>query len=202
MMLVAVILQGCVAPILSDFQSARLVDEGAVELTPAGSYLPRLGQLNVGLQGALGVSPTVEARMRVAHAFVRPSGDEEERPGRLLGDPEQELTLVSVGLKLSLVEDAVALHLPVDTYILGAEVAPFVRPTLIASVPITEAIEVSPSVSALLPSAAVALNLGLGIGDLDRWAIRPEVGVLLNVPLLSLGVGFSYRLGAPATATE
>ena len=52
--------------------------------------------------------------------------------------------------------------------------------------PVNSHVEVNGSIKGLIPLAKdggdtlVAFNVGLGVGDLEKWVIRPEVGFLFN----------------------
>lgn len=176
------------APVFSDLQSAKLVRPGGVELTPSAS---RVGfseddeedsghiQDQFGVQLGVGVHEAVELRGRYEH--IKVTGE---------GGPSFEV--VGFGPKVRLVKDRVALYVPVGRAFGGPEESELgdswaVHPTLLLTLPAHRTVEVNASAKYLVPlnenggDNLVALNLGLGLGpDLDKWAIRPEVGVLLD----------------------
>lgn len=175
------------APVFSDLQSAKLVPKGGVELTPSAS---RVGfsdddeddsghvQDHFGVQLGVGLHEAVELRGRYEHV-------------KLAGD-DGGVEIVGVGPKVRLVKDRIALYVPVGRAFGGPEDSELgdswaVHPTLLLTLPAHRAVEVNASAKYLVPlnenggDNLVAFNLGLGLGpDLDRWAIRPEAGVLLN----------------------
>ena len=203
--LVLVTGQGCAAPVFSDFQSARIVEEGKWELTPVVSHLPTAGQTNVGLQAAAGVGSHIEMRARYVRVFAPQRSEDDARLIRyLFGDLDADVHHASFGVKFGLLDGVLAAHLPVEVafvevpFAVGAGSAITTRPTLIATVPISKALEVNTSFNVILPTALASVNFGLGIGNLGTWSVRPEVGVMLNTGFTSVGVGVSTRLGGGA----
>ncbi len=189
---------GCAAPVFSDFQTARVVPQGEWELTPAVSHLPRLDQTNVGLQAAVGVGSNIELRARYVRAFTSDFVDENDT--RFFDELGEDFNTASLGVKFSLIEGVLAAHAPVEVvFAAGSESAVTTRPTLIATVPVTAALEVNSSVNAILPYGLVSVNAGLGIGKLGTWSIRPEAGVMLNTGYFAAGVGFAYRVGGSSS---
>ncbi|HET9315795.1 MAG TPA: hypothetical protein VFQ51_09400 [Vicinamibacteria bacterium] len=192
------------APVFSDLQSARLLDRGRVELTPSASHVRTscdadddCGHLqdNFGVQVGVGVHEAVELRARYEHVKVVEDGPSFE--------------VVGIGPKLRLVEDHLALYVPIGRAFGGPEDAELgdswqVHPTLLATAPLHRNVEVNASAKYLIPlndggDNLVAFNLGLGLGQLDKWAIRPEMGVMFDPGEdgrfyhFSLGVSFRPR---------
>ena len=77
-----------------------------------------------------------------------------------------------------------------------------IHPTLLLTLPISKYIEFNPSAKVLIPfqseqETLVAFNLGIGVStNLERWAIRPEIGFLYNPGesgrFLHFSLGFTY----------
>lgn len=197
--ILAAMLPAC-APVFSELQSAKLVDKGRVELTPSASYVGFSAdddddsghvQDHYGIQLGVGLHEAVELRGRYEH--ITGAGVE----------------VVGLGPKVRLVEDRVALYVPVGRAFGGGEDADLgdswaVHPTLLFTVPAHRSVEVNASAKYLVPlnenggDNLLAFNLGLGLGpDLERWAIRPEVGILLNPGesghFYHLSLGLSFR---------
>lgn len=165
---------GC-APVFSDFQSAKLVGRDRVEVTPSGSTVSFSGddgghvQDEFGLQVGKGVLDRLDLRAR----YVRVEG----------------INGVGFGPKIALVKDRLALAVPVG-FAFGEDVdigkTWTVHPTLLLTQPVTRRLEVNASAKALIPLSdngddnLVAFNVGLGFGNLERWAIRPEIGLLFD----------------------
>jgi hypothetical protein len=165
---------GC-APVFSDFQSAKLVGRDRMEVTPSAStvsfsdYESEHVQNEYGVQLGTGVSDGMDLRV----GYVRAAG----------------VNGVGFGPKISVVKDRLALALPVGfAFGEGVEISRTwtVHPTLLFTQPVTRRLEVNASAKALVPltedvrESLVAFNVGLGIGDLRRWAIRPEIGLLFD----------------------
>jgi hypothetical protein len=191
---------GC-APVFSDFQGARMVKPGRAEITPAASYVSA-PQYTAGLQVAYGLHRRAELRARLTHVFrpqtSRTSNSQVDVLNDLDDALQQDFNVISAGLKFSLIKDRIALHLPAEAYFGGGDAGRVTgHPALLLSVPISDRLEFNPSINAILPAGFVAVNLGLAAGDLDRWAVRPEVGMLANTGTVSIGLGFSVRTGRP-----
>ena len=193
---------GCAAP-FSDFQSARTLEPGQFEVTPSYSYVQfREGgesekvQDEFGLQAAVGVGERVELRAKYFALRVSDDGDSET------------FNALAFGPKVSLLEDQVALYAPVGLGFGGdIETAETwqLQPTLLVTLPISGQVELNPSAKAQIwlnndADNLLALNLGAGLSnDLTRWAVRPEVGVMINPgedgAFLHFGLGFSAAVG-------
>ena len=169
------------APVFSDFQSAKLVGRDRVEVTPSASSVWASGsdgghvQNEYGLQVGVGVLDRLELRAR----YVRVEGVNEV--GGING--------VGFGPKIGLVKDRIALAVPVG-FAFGEDVEIAktwtVHPTLLLTHPVMPRLELNASVKGLIPLSKdggdklVAVNFGIGFGDLERWAIRPEIGFLFD----------------------
>jgi len=173
-----IVLQSC-APIFSELQSARMVGEDQFEITPSFSQTSytedgasEFWQLGVGVQAAYGLHEKVDIRMRAEHIF--------------LDLPLYGVTALAFGPKFSLIEDRLAFYLPVATafgeYYEGTWE---IHPSLICTVPaVADKLDINFSTKYLVMFCEdcldpFAVNLGLAIStDLNKWAIRPEYGIL------------------------
>ena len=187
------------APLSSDMQSARLVGKKRIEITPGYSTVQfaeekkqvdekqsqeTSGKL-IGLQVAYGLSEKIDLRLRVEHFQFR----------------DFTANVFSIGPKVRLVKDRVALYLPV--WFVDFKPAQF-QPTLLLTFPVLKnKIEFNPSVKSIVsvggydPNSGfmVALNAGLGIStDLSKWALRPEYSLVQDVSKKSLYRSFSIGL--------
>ena len=176
---VTLISSACVAP-FSDFQHATLVPQGEYEVTPSYSYVQSSfdGEREkfldeFGLQLATGLSDRTELRVRY----------------HLQSIEEDRISVLAAGPKFSLAPDRLAFYSPIGLgFGSGIESSETwqIQPTLIGTLPASPSVEVNVSAKGLvwLNSDAdnlLAFNLGLGLGPaLARWALRPEVGVLIN----------------------
>jgi hypothetical protein len=160
-------------PVFSDFQSAKLVGRDHVEVTPSASTVSSSSDGHVqdefGLQFGTGVRDGMDLRAGYVHAAG--------------------VNGVGFGPKIAVVKDRLALALPVG-FAFGEGVAISetwtAHPTLLLTQPVTRRLEVNASAKALIPltddldATLVAFNVGLGIGNLQKWAIRPEIGLLFD----------------------
>ena len=182
------------APVFSDFQSAKLLGPGGVELTPSVSTVSASGedgghvQDEIGVQVGAGVVDRLDLRARYVHV--------------------EGVNAVGFGPKIGLVKDRLALAVPVG-FAFGEDVEVgktwAVHPTLLFTQPVVPRLEVNASVKGLIPlsrdggDTLVAVNLGLALGNLERWAIRPEIGFLFNPGesghFTHLGLGFTVLAG-------
>jgi hypothetical protein len=199
---------GCVAP-FSDLQSARLAGPNRFEVTPSYSAVSFAEdgqreelQDNFGIQVATGISPRVDLRARYERISLK--------------DSDGGVNVLGMGPKVGLVEDRVAIYLPVGfAFGSGIEASETIQvhPTLLATVPVHDFVELNGSVKALIPITErdiddlVAFNIGLGLGpDLQRWVIRPEIGFLFNPGesghFRHLSIGLTYYFERPQTAAS
>jgi hypothetical protein len=188
------------APVFSDFQSAKLVGPGRVELTPSASRVSFSGEDGGRVQDEYGVQvgAGVLDRLDLRAGYVRMQ----------VADGGGGINAVGFGPKIGLVKDRVALAVPVG-FAFGQDVEIgktwTVHPTLLLTQPVVPRLEVNASVKGLIPlskdggDTLVAVNLGLALGDLERWAIRPEIGFLFNPGesghFTHLGLGFTVFAG-------
>lgn len=192
-----VIAAGCAAP-FSDFQSARIVPKGKVEVTPSFSAVTFTEDGDTehlqdvyGAQVAFGAGEVSEVRV----AFARVDFVDEDGGFNVFG----------FGPKWRIVRDHMAGYLPVG-FAFGEDIEVSetwaVHPTVIFSGRLHRVVEVNPSVKVLLPLAGgaeeirLAFNLGFGISNnLDVWALRPEIGIMVNPGeegfLIAYSVGMS-----------
>lgn len=186
------------APVFSDLQSARMLPKGEIEVTPQGTstWFSEPGesehvQNHLGAQVGVGLSDHVELRARYERLLV--------------GDDGDGANVVALGPKVGLVRDRLALHVPVAVAFAGdsASEAWATQPSLIATFPLSDAIELNPSVKYTIPIndadgfRGLALNLGLGLGPRDgTFVVRPEAGVMFapdDVRYYQASIGLSIR---------
>jgi len=177
------LIESC-APVFSDLQSARLVGEGNIEVTPSYSSVSYAedGESNkvqnhYGAQAGFGLSPSTDLRTRIEYISVKSDGSDEKLTA----------TVIGIGPKFSIVKDRVAGYIPIGTAF-GSDIetsqAWELQPTLLFTFPLDEQIELNPSVKYLIQLSEndnlVAINLGLGIGEYGKFIVRPEYGLLYN----------------------
>jgi len=176
-LLAITLVTGCAAP-FADLQGARLAGKGRMQITPSVSTVAGSAngeseaiQREYTVQIAGGVAENVELRARYTRVML--AEDSYSGGG---------INVIAAGPKFAIRPGRVAVGLPVgfafaDGMVAGETVQ--FHPTVFVTVPATQGLEVNVSGKALLPEAALAVNLGLGLStNLDRWALRPEIGVL------------------------
>lgn len=199
LLLVTALLPGCIH--LPDQQSARILDEGQWELTPSYSRVSvsfegdseHVGD-QYGLHFGLGLSEQAEFRGMYQRVTEPGAGDD-------------DANLLGAGVKVSLVEDVLALNLPIG-FMFGDGIESSdtwtVAPTVLATWRAAPTFELNPSIKAIYPFAVddPELLLGFHLGaalsaDLDRWAVRPEIGATINPgeegTVWGWTLGFSFR---------
>lgn len=173
-------LSGCVT---SDLQSARLVGPGNFEITP--SYT--MGSLSgggeterttsqFGVQVATGLTPRIDLRLRYEYIDFAP-------------EREEGFNILGFGPKFGLVEDRLAIYLPVG-FAFGGSVDDsseswMFRPTVLLTHTINDHAEITTAGKGVIalneddfdPLLGASLGLGLS-SDPDRWVVRPEFGFL------------------------
>ena len=191
----AVVSAAACTPPFSELQSARLVGVGHREVT-AGYNTVNAGysgqnahvQNEVSAQAAFGVAANTDIRARYDH----------------IATANGSFHALSAGPKFGLVKDAVSLYLPVGIG-WGGEMESartlVLNPTLLASSRLDQHAELTGSMKYYWwmhntnEPKLFAWNLGLGLSsDLDRWALRPEVGLLRDVKDSGHNAQFSLGL--------
>ena len=185
------------APITSDMHSAKTVGKGGIEITlnsgtldyeDAESSMSEV-QDNLGAHVAYGLGEKFDIRGRFE--TVKINGVED------LGEPVDDVTLLSLGLKYGLFKDKFAIFLPYDIYYNseGESGPKTLAPTIIYTKTIRDAFELSPSAKIILQMDAdmdddpwLAFNFGLGINpgillkkvELEKVVLRAENGILFT----------------------
>lgn len=180
--LALLLLSGC-APFIADQQSARLLPEGGVEVTPSFSYVSfsvegetEHVQDHYGVRLGYGATDVLELRAMFEHVSVE--------------GVDEGVNLLGAGVKWALVPNQLAFYLPLG-FATGGDIdtgdSGTVVPTLLGTYRTGATFEVTPSVKGIYPFTAenpelfLGFHLGAGIStDLDVWAFRPEVGAVVN----------------------
>lgn len=170
----------------SDLQSAKLVGRDRLEITPGYSRVTDSAEISPAypIDGAAGdyQGPAQhEFGVQVATG-VAERVDLRGRYGRVEG-----VNFVFFGPKFELVKDKVALAVPVG-FAFGQGIESWrswqAHPTLLFTAPVNRHVELNAAGKVPFSfsggNTLVAFNFGGGFGDLDRWAIRPEVGFLFD----------------------
>ena len=192
----------CVPP-FSELQSARTVGRGHSEVTPSFSMVrssedgSSFEQRQFGVHAGVGLTERMDLRMR----FERITAEED-------GEETTAVYVLGAGPKFGLVPDRVALYIPVG-FAFGSDIEVGetfqMHPTLLATLPVTQGLDVTGSAKVLVPIASegdplLAFNLGLGIGEgRGPVVLRPEVGMLIDPGedgrFWQFSLGLSYQTG-------
>lgn len=183
------------APPFSELQSARLVGVGHKEVT--ASY----NTVNAGYQSQ---SAHVQNEVTAQAAFGVGANTDIRARFDAINTADGSFQALSAGPKFGLVKDAVALYLPVGIG-WGGEVESartiVLNPTILATRRFDRHAEMTGSMKYYWwlhntnEPKLFAWNLGLGLSsDLDRWALRPEVGLLRDIKDSGHNAQFSLGL--------
>ena len=133
-------------------------------------------QNHFGVQVATGLTPRADLRLRYEYISLVDNGD-------------SGVSVLGAGPKFGLVEDRVAIYAPVG-FAFGDDIESGdtwqFQPTVLFTYPFHNYAEATASGRGVIwlgedRDNFVGANLGLGLSpDLDRWAVRPEVGFLKN----------------------
>ena len=193
----AALASGCAAP-FADLQGARTAGRGNVEVTGSFSSVHYSAEGESGEtqreytgQLAAGYSDGTDWRFRYTHIGPPDGG-------------EGGINVFGVGPKFASAGQRFAVALPVGfAYGEDIEVADTFQfhPTLLFTIPSGRNFETNLSGKILVPlsggSSGFAANLGFGVSpNLDRWALRPEIGVLTYPE----GEGYFYHLSVGLSA--
>jgi hypothetical protein len=199
--LLAALASGCAAP-FADLQGARTAGRGRVVVTGSFSSVHARANGESGevqreytAQLAAGTGDHTDWRFR--YTRIGPPGGDGGEGG---------LNVFGFGPKFANARQRFAVALPVG-FAYGSDISVGdtfqFHPTLFYTIPSGRGFEVNTSGKILVSlsggSTGFAANLGFGISsDLDRWALRPEIGVL-SYPegdgyFTHLSLGLSYNL--------
>ena len=201
-LIIPIVLQGC-APVFSELQSARTVGKNRVEFTPSYSSVSFAAdgerekmQKHVGIQVAYGISDKIDIRVRYERAW--------EEGGDI---KEDGISIGAIGPKFNLLEDRVAFYIPIGrAFGEYTEETWQIHPTFLFTIPaVPDKIDITFAPKYLISFCEgcenlLAINLGLSFSDdLNRWAIRPEYGMLFNPGeeghFSQFSIGVSYAFG-------
>ena len=131
-----------------------------------------------GLQAAYGIFSKMDFRLRYERISVDTNGHD-----------SAGVNVFGFGPKFGLVKNWVAFYVSVGlAFGEDIEISDTwqVHPTLLFTLPISKNIEINPSAKVLIPfksgqDTLVAFNVGTAFStNLEKWAIRPEIGFLFN----------------------
>jgi hypothetical protein len=182
----------------SSMQSARLVKPGQFEVTPSYSSMRFADEgksekvtNQFGAQLAIGMSDRFNARMR--YEYVQWDDD----------FADVSYSFFALEPKIGLVEDVIAVSLPVGLWF-GGDVEENdswqAHPSIHMTALLNPVMEINGSAKYLYffeqdTDDLIALNLGVGLGTMGQFVLRPEIGWLFNPDedghYLHYSIGFS-----------
>jgi hypothetical protein len=200
--LASVLFYGCISPMNSSFESARMLRRGEIELT--GGYskyssakrdFPNTGSKNFG--GRIGIGISDKFNLKAEYIRIAP-----------INELDTALNYMHIAPKFSFIDDYFAVSPTIGFYfnqyntpILSIELK------LLGTYPASEKFDVTfaPKIIFLTPLdeptavPSYGLNLGFGLStDLSVWAIRPEAGLVFSEaggsPYWNIGIGLIYVL--------
>jgi hypothetical protein len=180
------------APVFSTLQSAKMVGKGNFEVAPHFTTTSSTSdgetdhvQNHYGFQLGYGISDRFDVSARYEYITMA------------------NANIFGIGPKASLVKDRIAAYLPVG-FAFGGDIGGIqefeVQPTVLFTLPVGQYIEINPSVKSIIgDDFYMAFNLGLGLSsDFNKYAIRPEYGMLFNPGekghLGQFSIGLSFKL--------
>lgn len=200
----------CFAPINSVYEDACMLKKGQVELQGNASLysfpfaafdaedISFITNYNFGGMAGFGVSDKVNLRLRYEYLYWKWWNED-------FGDIFGDSTTVAgwhyaeASAKFGLIPDRLAISTPLGVYLVDGEQLYVFDPRLIYTFRPSDnfSLSVAPKVHIFFGEggafAMPGLSLGFGLSsDLNKWAIRPEVGFDFY---FYLGAGFSYYLG-------
>lgn len=198
----SLLLVSCFAPVHTTYDSAKMLEKGEVQVKgSATAYsvpillpIPNFNN-NLGVGINYGMTKKFNFSARYEHLFV----NEEATIDFLRDELASDYHFVEFGAKVSIVQDVIALEVPISYYKaygnLNFENEFYLfHPKLYLTYHLDEHFEISAIPNAMINTEGNVLPgliVGLGISnDLQRWAFRPEFGYN---GIFNGGVGFTYR---------
>lgn len=200
---IALFFTGCVAPLNTSFESARMLKQGEMEFM--GSYArystgegSELEHSNSNISARAGIGVTDKFNIKMRYARLMPPMSESDAVNYLALEP-----------KFTILQDHIAAVAPFGAYFAGGDSEFFVSPKFLFTYPSANNkldVTFGTKTDIFFNDWDVYLGLNLGAGfssDLSRWAIRPEVGYLVDLGTSdpgerayawNWGVGFVYTI--------
>lgn len=192
-----------VAPVNSSFEGARTLKKGQTEIS--GNYSSYSASSegdhfktnrNVGVRLGFGLGPRTDLRVR--YERLSPVDNESDGVG---------VNYLSITPKYSFLEDKISGSFTVGTYSSEGELFLFFSPRMIFSYPVKNKFEPTFAIKTDIFPFDQAYFLGMNLGfafspDLDKWAIRPELGYMKDIQdfsysYLTWGLGLTVNFGKP-----
>lgn len=213
--LLTLLLEGCFAPINLNYDSAKNLQEGQIEAQGAysryyitGDSIGTTAFMNNNYGFTVGYGITDKYTIKLRYERISPSSTFNDIFGDDISDEFKDMSSMNyfeLNNKIQILNDKLALGLPLGIYTFSQSSLdegglgwvcfdPRLFITFFRSTDIFELTFV-PKLHAMLGSfggyAQFGISMGVGLSsDLDRWAIRPEIGY---DKFLSFGVGANFN---------
>ncbi len=197
------LMSSCAMPVNTNYESARSLKKNQLEAAASYTAYGNLGepaQNNMGVRVGYGITDKFDVKITYENATTVNSGSDFIE--------QYKMNYVSVSPKWTFIKNVLALKIPVNMYSMkyqdGDQESLFnISPTLLATWPVSQQFEVGMSVTyqSGVPGYQSIFSTGIGMGiskNLDRWAIRPEIGYSVDLEYsdhkyVNFGIGFTYN---------
>ena len=189
-LVIVLLIGGCFAPVNSYYDSARMLDrnESRIGVNYTRYYSTNISFMednessftnynnNIGLAAGYGLSEKLNLNVRYEYLKSRSDVD-------FLGETFNDfMNYFEIGCKIRLIEEKMALGLPLGLYIYEGGLSGSISPRLFMTFGNNEKVEFTAVPSVLLTfgddiGIFPGVNFGVGLSNnLNKWAIRPEIG--------------------------
>lgn len=179
-LLFPMLLASCVAPINTTYESARMLGKGEIEVTGNYSHYSASSEgesdavnNNFGVRLGYGINNKINLKLRY-EGLISTYEDADM------------VNYLDIAPKFQIIEGKIAATLPLGLYFTGDDSKFVISPKFMFTYPANDKFEVTLATKAdIFPedesNVYLGFNLGLGISsDLNRWAIRPEAGLMID----------------------
>lgn len=198
-LLLTILFTGCIAPLNSVFDSAKLLDKGEFEVQGNYSkyydYTWGAGYIhdNYGVGIGYGLTDQFGLKLRYERGLAAANPD--------LGTEPFQFNIIELSGKFEVVEDKIAFAIPITTIFSpnGIDLYTVSPRFLLTYTNWNNRIELNfiPKAHVFIGTNSVGLRPGVNLGfgfssDLSKWAVRPEIGY---DGYLNFGIGTNIYIG-------
>jgi len=196
-LVVALVFSQCVAPYNSTMDSARMLNEGDVQIMGGiarYSHTSESEALNNNITGRVSYGINSKTNIFASYTRMRAAGEYSD-----LSD--EGMHYFEAGPKFALRPNRIAVATPLGLYFSEGERTAVLSPKFLFTWPsASNKFEFTIATKADIfwsGSVLFGINMGLGFSsDLDKWAIRPELGYMSG-GYFNMGVGITYNFQSP-----
>lgn len=186
---------GCIAPINTSFESARMLQKGDFEASGRYTHYrftdngeSQTANNNFGACVGYGIGNKFNMKLRYERLLI--PGGESSSPG---------LNYIDLAPKFQIVPGKIAGTLPIGLYFDESDTKYVLSPKLLFTYPAKDKFEATLAAKAdIFPQDGgdvyLGFNLGIGVSsNLNRWALRPELGLMVKPG--DSGIAWAYGIG-------